>query len=62
MSNLKISNAALAALLVILGLTAYANTVTGGWVWDDASSVLLHKHVQDPSTFFQLFQEDQHAF
>lgn len=53
---------ALALLLAVLGLIAYANTFNGGWVWDDASSVLLHKHVQDPSTFFQLFKEDQHAF
>ncbi|OQC08602.1 MAG: Tetratricopeptide repeat protein [Candidatus Hydrogenedentes bacterium ADurb.Bin101] len=41
---------------------AYVNTLEGDWVWDDASSVLLHRHVQDPGQFFQLFREDQHAF
>ncbi len=41
---------------------AYVNTMEGDWVWDDASSVLLHKHVQDLGQFFQLFREDQHAF
>ena len=49
-------------LLATAAFLAYANTFTGGFVWDDASSVLLHKHVQDPSKFFQLFREDQHAF
>ncbi len=41
---------------------AYVNTLPGTWVWDDVSSVLMHKHVQDPGQFFQLFREDQHAF
>lgn len=58
----RLSAWALAGLLTVLGLVAYGNTLNGGWVWDDASSVLLHKHVQDPSQFFQLFKEDQHAF
>ena len=30
---------------------AYVNTLEGDWVWDDASSVLLHKHVQNPGQF-----------
>ncbi|NIA13556.1 MAG: tetratricopeptide repeat protein [Nitrospiraceae bacterium] len=51
-----------AGAIVIAGLLAYANTFTGEFVWDDASSVLLHRNVQDPSKFFQLFREDQHAF
>ena len=58
----RLSAWALAGLLAVLGLVAYGNTLNGGWVWDDASSVLLHKHVQDPGQFFQLFKEDQHAF
>lgn len=58
----RLSAWALAGLLAVLGLMAYGNTLNGGWVWDDASSVLLHKHVQDPAQFFQLFKEDQHAF
>jgi tetratricopeptide (TPR) repeat protein len=51
-----------AACILLAGVVAYANTLDGDWVWDDASSVLLHAHVQDPSKFFQLFAEDQHAF
>ncbi len=52
------------AVLMLAGLVilAYANTLTNDFVWDDASSVLIHKHVQDPSKFSQLFKEDQHAF
>lgn len=48
--------------VIFFGFLAYANTLTGEFVWDDASSVLLHKTVQDPSKFFQLFREDQHAY
>ncbi|MBI5093421.1 MAG: tetratricopeptide repeat protein [Candidatus Hydrogenedentes bacterium] len=51
-----------AVAVCVAGLLAYANSFTNGFVWDDASSVLLHKHVQDPGQFFQLFREDQHAF
>ncbi len=47
---------------VLLGFLAYANTFAGDWVWDDVSSVLLHENVHQPGQFFQLFQEDQHAF
>ncbi|MFP4192072.1 MAG: hypothetical protein ACLFU6_08390 [Candidatus Hydrogenedentota bacterium] len=50
------------AAIVLAGLLAYANTVGHDFVWDDASSILLHRHVQDPAQFTQLFQEDQHAF
>ncbi len=48
--------------IVLLSIMVYANTFNGDWVWDDASSVLLHKHVQDPGKLTQLFKEDQHAF
>ena len=48
--------------ILVLGTVVYANTLNGDWVWDDASSVLLHKHVQDPGKVVQLFKEDQHAF
>ena len=48
--------------LVLAGLFAYANTFRGEFVWDDASSILLHKHVQDPGSIANLFTEDQHAF
>lgn len=58
----RVSSWAMALMLIGLGFLAYANTLNGDWVWDDASSVLLHKHVQDPSKIFQLFREDQHAF
>lgn len=41
---------AIAALVVaVAGFAVYANTFDGGWVWDDASSVLLHRHVQEPA-------------
>jgi protein O-mannosyl-transferase len=49
-------------LILVAGVVAYANTLDGGWVWDDASSVLLHKHVRDPGKVFELFREDQHRF
>ena len=44
------------------GLLAYVNSFRNEFVWDDSSSVLLHKHVQDPTKLLQLFQEDQHPF
>jgi len=50
------------ALILLLGVLGYVNTFDGEFVWDDASSVLLHKHVQDPAKLLQLFREDQHAF
>ena len=53
---------AVVCALCVLILAAYANTFTNEFVWDDVSSVLLHKHVQDSSHFFDLFTEDQHAF
>ncbi len=49
-------------LLLIITFLAYVNTLHNDWVWDDASSILMHKHVQDPKKIFQLFLEDQHAF
>ncbi|MGC9054066.1 MAG: tetratricopeptide repeat protein [Candidatus Hydrogenedens sp.] len=49
-------------LLICITFLAYANTLNNDWVWDDASSVLMHKHVQNPEKIFQLFLEDQHAF
>jgi len=51
-----------AASIAVLALIAYGNTVDGDWVWDDASSVLLHETVQQPGRFFALFGEDQHAY
>lgn len=51
-----------AAIVIVAGVLAYANTFANDFVWDDASSILLHKHVQDPSRIGQLFREDLHAF
>ena len=59
--------------ITLAGVLAYVNTSDGHFVWDDASSILLHRHVQlmrdgadvplsDPSKLVQLFKEDQHAF
>ncbi|HPC18346.1 MAG TPA: tetratricopeptide repeat protein [Candidatus Hydrogenedentes bacterium] len=53
---------ALMTAIVLAGVLAYANTFTNDFVWDDASSVLVNKHVQDPTEFWQLFREDQHPF
>lgn len=50
------------AVIVLAATAAYVNTLDGEWVWDDVSSVLLHRHVQDPGQFLQLFREDQHTF
>jgi protein O-mannosyl-transferase len=49
-------------MLCLAAFAAYWNTFQGEFVWDDASSVLLHKNVQDPAKLTQLFREDQHAF
>jgi len=48
--------------LALLGCLAYGNTIDGRFVWDDASSILLHQHVKDPASALRLFTEDQHAF
>jgi len=61
MSELTLRFVAVAAI-ALAGVITYANAFQNDFVWDDASSVLLHKHVQDPTKFFQLFREDQHAF
>lgn len=53
---------AVALALVLIGLVAYANSFDGEFVWDDASSILLHRHVKDPGKVLALFTEDQHAF
>ena len=55
-------NLAIVVLICLACSIAYVNTLDGEWVWDDASSVLLHKNVQDPGKVMQLFREDQHAF
>ncbi len=51
-----------ATAIVAAGILAYANSLRNEFVWDDASSILIHQHVQDPSQFFQLFREDLHAY
>jgi hypothetical protein len=48
--------------VALAALFAYSNTFGSDFVWDDASSILLHEHVKDPTKFAQLFAEDQHAF
>ncbi|MCX5758730.1 MAG: hypothetical protein NTU83_09555, partial [Candidatus Hydrogenedentes bacterium] len=53
---------AVLAAITIAGVLAYANTFSNDFVWDDASSVLVNKHVQDPTELGQLFREDQHPF
>ena len=51
-----------AAAIVLTGFIAYTNTFSNEFVWDDASSIRLHKHVQDPAKIGQLFRGDLHAF
>ena len=48
--------------IVALGMLVYANTLNSEFVWDDASSILLHQSVQEPSSLPRLFKEDQHAY
>ena len=48
--------------VLVAGVLAYGNSFLGEFVWDDASSILLHEHVRDPAKFGQLFREDQHPF
>ncbi len=52
----------IALVLIALGIFVYANTFKSDFIWDDASSVLLHQTVQDPSSVLTLFTEDQHAY
>ncbi|HRK35232.1 MAG TPA: hypothetical protein PLJ47_11615 [Candidatus Hydrogenedentes bacterium] len=50
------------ALIVFAAILAYANTFTSDFVWDDASSILLHEDVKNPANVIQLFLKDQHPF
>lgn len=50
------------ALIVFAAFLAYANTFANEFVWDDASSILLHQDVQNPARFARLFTHDQHAY
>ncbi len=52
----------IAFAILLAGFLAYSNSFYNDFVWDDASSILRHQHVQDPSKFLQLFKEDLHAF
>lgn len=53
---------AISTLVVVAAMLAYANSFRNDFVWDDASSILMHEHVKDPSKAAALFLEDQHAF
>ncbi len=59
---LRIPFGVLLLAIAIAGILAYANSFRNDFVWDDASSVLIHRNVQDPAKIAQLFREDQHAF
>jgi protein O-mannosyl-transferase len=48
--------------VIAVAFAAYANTLSHEFVWDDASSILLHEDVQTPSRIGHLFTQDQHAF
>jgi len=59
----KITRRLIAGWVVIFAaLLAYSNSFTNGFVWDDASSVLIHQDVQDPARVFDLFKYDQHRY
>lgn len=58
----RVQTQCIALGVIALGFFVYANTLRNEFVWDDASSILLHQTVQDPSSVLQLFQEDQHAY
>lgn len=58
----RIPNSAVAVALLLLAFIAYGDTLRGEFVWDDASSILLHQHVRNPARVLDLFTEDQHAF
>ncbi|HOK08529.1 MAG TPA: hypothetical protein PLT82_01585 [Candidatus Hydrogenedens sp.] len=60
--NLRSQKLFFCFILLCITFITYINTFDNDWVWDDVSSVLIHKHVQNPKYFFQLFLEDQHAF
>jgi len=51
-----------ALAIAVAGVVAYSTSFQNEFVWDDASSIQVNKHVKDPSQFFQLFREDQHPF
>ncbi len=49
-------------VVAFAALLAYSNSFTNDFVWDDASSVLIHQDVQDPGRVLELFKKDQHAY
>jgi hypothetical protein len=49
-------------VVAFAALLAYSNSFTNDFVWDDASSVLIHQDVQNPANVLELFKKDQHAF
>lgn len=50
-----------ALCIVAAAFIAYANSFHNGFVWDDASSVLLHEDVKN-ARLADLFTKDQHAY
>lgn len=50
-----------AMTIVVAALVTYSSSFTNGFVWDDASSVLIHEDVKN-GQIAELFAKDQHAF
>jgi len=48
------------ALIILLGLAAYSNSLRNEFVWDDVSSVQFNKHITGPSYIPQIFKSDFH--
>ncbi len=49
-------------VVAFAAVLAYSNSFTNDFVWDDASSVLIHQDVQNPAHFLELFKYDQHRY
>jgi protein O-mannosyl-transferase len=49
-------------LVAFAAILTYSNTFTNDFVWDDASSVLIHQDVQNPARIAELFTKDQHHY
>lgn len=56
------SAAIICTVIAAIGAVAYANTLAGEFVWDDASSILNHEDVKDPARFSELFAHNQHRY
>ena len=59
--NLKIETRWL-VLLAIITFAVFANTLSGGFVYDDNRQILLNPLIQDPKLFGEAITSDVWAF